>query len=163
MAKWATLFGFRKEKNVEIKNQYGVVLYSSAKSRSIKICLGAAIWERANLQGADLQGANLRGADLRGADLQGANLRGADLRGATLRGGVKLRGLARRASRGDGYEFFLWETEVGWRVMAGCRFFTLGGAWVHWEKTRGGTPLGEESLDILTMFQIYVDRQEESK
>ena len=148
MAKWATLFGFRKEKNVEIKNQYGVVLYSSAKSRSIKICLGAAIWERANLQGADLQGANLRGADLRGA---------------TLRGGVKLRGLARRASRGDGYEFFLWETEVGWRVMAGCRFFTLGGAWVHWEKTRGGTPLGEESLDILTMFQIYVDRQEESK
>jgi hypothetical protein len=57
----------------------------------------------------------------------------------------------------------LWETEVGWRVTAGCRFFTLDEAWAHWEKTRGGTPLGEESLDILTMFQIYVDRQEESK
>ena len=31
-------------------------------------------------------------------------------------------------------------------------------AWKHWERTRGNTPLGDESLDILTMFELRIQR-----
>ena len=127
----------------------------------------------ANLRSADLRGADLRSADLRGANFICANLEGANLVGTTLVGanlicakfsGVILHGdiraisLDRRATRSDGYEFFLWNTDAGWRIKAGCRFLTLDDAWTHWEHTRGGTALGDESLDILTMFQLHIDR-----
>ena len=128
----------------------------------------------ANLRGADLRGADLWNADLRGANLEGANLlsanlRNADLRGANLEGvylgGVYLGGFTkslggpvRRATRADAHEFFLWPTNAGWRVMAGCRFYTIDAAWKHWERTRGGTALGDESLDILTMFELHIQR-----
>lgn len=116
----------------------------------------------ANLRGADLRGAYLRGADLDGAYLDGADLGGADLGGAKIRDGVTINALARRATRSDGYEFLLLDTSVGWRVLAGCRFFDIDGAWRHWEATRGGTALGDESLDILTMFSLHLDRVEGS-
>jgi len=145
--------------------------------------LQGAVLRGANLQGADLQGAflrgaNLQGANLRGADLQGAflqhaNLQGANLRGAVLRGanlqGAKIAdGItvtaapARCATRADGHAFLLWQTNAGWRVKAGCRLFTLDKAWEHWERTRAGTPLGEESQDILTMFELYIQRKAEA-
>ena len=40
-------------------------------------------------------------------------------------------------------------TGEGVRVKAGCRNFTLGEAWQHWTTTRGGTPLGDETLAIV--------------
>jgi hypothetical protein len=116
----------------------------------------------ANLSGADLSGANLGGANLRGANLDGANLRDAnlrdaDLRGANLRGGCVATGVpARSATRRDGYEFFLWPTNKGWRIGAGCRWFTPDEAWRHWEATRAGTDLGDETFDILTMFELHM-------
>ena len=98
-------------------------------------------------------------ADLSKAYLYGAYLSGANLYGAYLRDGIIATGApARRATRADGYEFFLWPTSAGWRVSAGCRFFTMDEAWRHWEQTRGGTPLGDESLDILTMFELHIQR-----
>jgi hypothetical protein len=137
----------------------------------------------ADLRGADLRGAYLRGADLRGADLRGAYLRGADLRGADLRGadligadligadlsGAYLRGakinndktaigILRRATRADGWEFFLWHCEDGFYIKAGCRFFTLEEGRKHWETTRAGTPLGDETQDILAMFAKAIKR-----
>ena len=113
----------------------------------------------ANLQGADLRDANLYSANLRYAKLQGANLQDAYLQGAYLADGVKATaGPARRATRADGHEFFLWPTDAGWRVKAGCRFFTMDEAWRHWEAKRGNTPLGDESLDILTMFELHIQR-----
>ena len=33
--------------------------------------------------------------------------------------------------------------------MAGCRYFTVDEAYSHWRSTRGGTPLGDETIDIL--------------
>ena len=143
----------------------------------------------ANLSRADLSGANLSGANLLGANLSGANLSRADLSGANLLGAnlsraylsranllganlsraylsraylnsLKVTSLARRATRSDGYEFFLWRTDAGFRVKAGCRFFTMDEAWRHWEKTRGGSPLGDESHDILTMFELHIQRVE---
>ena len=118
----------------------------------------------AYLHGANLSDANLRGAHLSDANLRGANLRGANLQGAHLQGATKsLGGPVRRAARADGYEFFLWPTDAGWRVKAGCRFFDMDEAWRHWEGTRGGTALGDESLDILTMFELHIQRAGEYK
>ena len=118
----------------------------------------------ANLHGANLQNAYLHGAYLHGTNLRGANLRGANLQGAHLQGATKsLGGPVRRAARADGYEFFLWPTDAGWRVKAGCRFFDMDEAWRHWEGTRGGTALGDESLDILTMIELHIQRAGEYK
>jgi hypothetical protein len=135
---------------------------------------GADLWgadlRGAYLRGADLWGADLRGAYLRGADLWGADLRGAYLRGAYLRGaylrGAKINndkiaiGILRRAMRSDGYEFFLWHCEGGFYIKAGCRFFTMEEGRKHWEATRAGTPLGDETQDILNMFEKAIQRQE---
>ena len=70
--------------------------------------------------GADLRGANLRGADLRGADLQGAYLRDAK--------GYVCLGTDQR-----GYHFYAVQWDDGWRISAGCRWFTLAEAKAHWE------------------------------
>ena len=121
--------------------------------------LGGADLFGANLAKATLAKANLGGADLAKANLVGACLFGANLVGAILRdGSTATAAPARRATRSDGFEFFLWPTSAGWRVAAGCRFFTMDEAWKHWEKTRGDTPLGNESLDILTMFELHIQR-----
>jgi uncharacterized protein YjbI with pentapeptide repeats len=78
---------------MDIKNLYGVVIFTSA-ALTIKAAVIDALAERANLRKADLRkadlsdaylsGANLRKADLRDANLSGANLRGAYLSGAYL-------------------------------------------------------------------------------
>ena len=123
----------------------------------------------ANLCGADLSDADLSSADLRGANLRGANLSGADLSGANLSGAnirdeITLnRAPVRRAVRNDGYEFYLWDTSAGWFIQAGCRWFDFDAAWAHWSKPReGGDPRGlnPESIDILTMFSLALDREE---
>jgi uncharacterized protein YjbI with pentapeptide repeats len=118
---------------------------------------------RANLTGARLTGADLSGADLYGASLTGARLYGANLTGARLFG-AKINndktavGILRRAIRSDGYEFFLWQCEDGFYVNAGCRFFGMAEARAHWTATRAGTPLGDETQDILDMFEKAIAR-----
>ena len=114
----------------------------------------AAIKNRADLSGADLHGANLNGADLNGANLNGANLHGADLymanlcyanlnganlNGAGLRGadlnGADLNGASGYCSLGTdkrGYSFHAIKWDDGWRVSAGCRWFTVDEAVAHW-------------------------------
>ena len=109
-------------------------------------------------KGADLRGADLRGADLQGADLRGAYLQGADLRGAKIHNGKTAICILRRATRSDGWEFFLWHCEDGFYIKAGCRFFTLEEGRKHWKATRAGTPLGDETQDILAMFAKAIKR-----
>lgn len=144
----------------QINNRWtGAVLFKGDFA-TMRLCVEAARNSGANLSGANLRGANLRGADLRGADLRGANLSGAYLRDAKLLGAP-----VRRAIRSDNYEFYLWPTETGWRVQAGCRFFTFDEAWVHWcgpSAQRLNTPLGDESHDILVMFSLAIDRAEDA-
>ena len=163
----------------------GAVIFEG-RFDTMRICVEAAWQSGANLSEANLREANLRradlsGADLRGADLSGADLHGADLSWASLRGAnlseadlseANLRGAhkaigapLRRATRSDGYEFLLWPTNNGFRVGAGCRWFTFEEAWAHWTKPRpGGDPRGlnVESIDILTMFSLAMDRAEEA-
>jgi hypothetical protein len=127
--------------------------------------LSDANLSRADLSGAYLSRANLSDADLSGANLSGANLSGADLSGANLSGAVWRSGFTlnrspvRIAHRGDGHTFYLLDTSQGWRISAGCRFFTPDEAWRHWTQTRADTPLGDESLDILTFFEIVIERE----
>ena len=126
--------------------------------------LKGANLEGANLEGAYLEGAYLEGAYLEGANLEGANLEGANLEGANLKGAKindkTVLGILRHATRADGYEFFLWHCQEGFYVKAGCHFFTMAEARQHWTVTRAGTPLGDESLDILDFFNAAIKRQE---
>jgi uncharacterized protein YjbI with pentapeptide repeats len=124
--------------------------------------LSGADLSRANLSRADLSRADLSGAYLSSAYLSGAYLSGANLSGANLMDGIKATSAPhRRATRADGYEFLLWHTDVGWRVRAGCRFFTMDEARAHWSATRPlDTPLGVETDDILTMFERHIARHD---
>ena len=123
--------------------------------------LGGANLRGANLKGADLGGAYLEGADLGGANLGGANLGGANFRYANLKsaylGGANLgdQWIIQGPCRSDGYWFFLMrlKDEKEPMVCAGCRWLNLKDAKAHWEKTRGGTQLGNESLDILIWLE----------
>ena len=107
---------------------------------------------------AYLEGANLGGAYLEGAYLEGAYLRGANLEGAKINNDKTAIGILRRATRSDGWEFFLWHCEDGFYIKAGCRFFTMEEGRKHWKATRAGTPLGDETMDILTMFAKAIKR-----
>ena len=54
------------------------------------------------------------------------------------------------ATRSDLYTFLVTPDKDGVvRIIAGCRYFTIAEARAHWLSTRGGTPLGEESLAIV--------------
>ena len=133
--------------------------------------------KRANLDGANLAGANLAGANLAraylaranlaranldGANLDGANLDGAYLVGAKINDKTAI-GILRRATRSDGYEFFLWRCQEGYFIKAGCRFLDMEAARQHWNNTRQGTALGDETQDILDFFDAAIKRQEATK
>ena len=89
---------------------------------------------------ASLKDAVLRaikdGADLSGADLSGANLSGANC----IVGGYS----------SDGYQFFAFKEGDGTiRIKAGCRYSKPSEANEHWKKTRSGTVLGKERLEMV--------------
>ena len=111
------------------------------------------------LRGEGGKRADLSRADLSGAVLTGAVLTDAVLTDAVLRGET-VKGLLRRATRADGHEFFLWHCQEGFFIAAGCRWFTLDEARQHWTTTRAGTPLGDETLDILDFFEAAIKHQE---
>ena len=68
----------------EIRQRYSGKVLFSLETKSLRLCLEAAVKSRANLSGADLSGADLYRANLSGADLFGADLSGADLSEANL-------------------------------------------------------------------------------
>ena len=54
------------------------------------------------------------------------------------------------ANRSDRYTFAAFRDDTGnIRIHAGCRRFTIDEAREHWSRTRGGTPLGDETMAIL--------------
>jgi hypothetical protein len=110
-----------------------------------------------------LRGEGGQRASLDGARLIGARLDGARLDGAKINNNKTVIGILRRATRSDGYEFFLWHCQEGFFIKAGCRFFTLEEGCKHWKATRAGTPLGDETQDILAMFAKAIKRKGESQ
>jgi hypothetical protein len=119
--------------------------------------------DRASLVGATLDYARLDRARLDGASLERARLDGASFVGAKINNDKTAIGILRRATRSDGWEFFLWHCEDGFYIKVGCRFFTLEEGRQHWTAERAGTPLGDESLDILDFFAVAIKRAEAGK
>ena len=119
--------------------------------------LGGAYFGGADLRGAYLRGADLGGAYFGGAYFGGADLRGADLRGADLCGaylcGADLgdQWIIQGATRSDGYQFSLQKLKDDKEPMikAGCRHFTIAQGQAHWEKTRKGQKLLDETREIV--------------
>lgn len=129
-----------------------------------KVNLSDADLEKANLRNAHLYGANLYGANLCNANLCNANLRMATLLAAYLRGadirnvdlhGANIMGtyLIDAGSRKDGYQFVGWVKDGVLMIHAGCRDFNISQARRHWMSTRGGTPLGDETMAILDRIE----------
>ena len=158
----------------EIKNRFtGKVQFTAEidcaddAPTSLKIGLSVkwALMTRADKAGANLADANLADANLAGANLAGANLAGAYLAGAYLaRANLAGAYLARAnladanladadlvdgGQRSDGYRFVGWINGGVLQIRAGCRSFNIADARKHWQKTRGGTPLGDETFAIL--------------
>ena len=97
--------------------------------------------------------ANLREADLSGADLSGANMSRADLSGASLYG-ENITRLIARADRMDGYQFMALELEGGgYKIKAGCRWFTLPEFRAHTDAEYPGTDKHRETNDILDFIE----------
>ncbi len=97
--------------------------------------------------------ANLSSANLSSADLSGANLSSADLSSANL-SWANLSWFIQGPTRSDGYEFKLTKFKAeSVMVRAGCRNFTMKEARKHWNDTRKGTPLGNETFAILDCLE----------
>jgi hypothetical protein len=81
-----------------------------------------------DLRGSDLRGSDLRWSDLSGSDLSGSNLRWSDLRGSDLSGS---KGFYLLTQTDHGYMVYgTWRGE--WRIIAGCRDFSISEARSHW-------------------------------
>ncbi len=138
----------------EIKHRFSGAVLFSLETESLKLCLQAAVKEKADLSGADLRGAYLSGADLSGADLRvaylsGADLRGADLRGADLRGadlsgadlrvaylsGAYLSGadMAAQLGQPNGWHAWTYVSKEGeQRIRVGCHDWTIAEGRAYW-------------------------------
>ena len=107
-----------------------------------------------NLQGADLRDANLQGANLKGANLQGADLRDADLQGADLRDEKITRLVGRVVRLTENHEFFAFEMEAGgYKILAGCRWFSDAEFRAHVAAEYPGTDKATETLAILNFLK----------
>jgi len=107
----------------------------------------------------ELKDAYLNGAYLKDANLGGANLSGANLGGTCV---IDI------GQRNDGFQFYLQlrPERKGDEplVLAGCRYFPISEARRHWEETRGGTQLGDESQALLDHGERMVSiRQRKEK
>ena len=72
---------------------------------------------------------------------------------AQVYGNARVSGVNAFTPRSDGYAFSITPTPDGPRIIAGCRYFTFPEAREHWQKTRGGTALGEETFAILDFLE----------
>ena len=94
--------------------------------------------------------ANLGKANLYGADLGRANLGGANLGGALIQGDKIARLIGRATRLEEIYEFFAFELETGgYKIMAGCRWFTDAEYRAHVAVEYPDTPKARETLRIL--------------
>jgi len=73
------------------------------------------------------------------------------LNNARVYGNVEITENMISVTRSDGYTFLLANDYVKNVpiVIAGCRYFTFDAAEKHWQSTRGGTKLGDETMSIL--------------
>ena len=116
------------------------------------ILLGANL-QGANLKRADLAGAQLERANLVGANLQGANLERANLFGASVGEDRIERVFASVPRLTDPHVFYGFELfGGGYKILAGCRWYTRAQYLAHVAVRYADTPKGEETLAILAFI-----------
>jgi len=96
-------------------------------------------------------GGTIEGGTIWGGTIEGGTIWDGTIEGGTIRGGTI--NFVLTAQRSDGYMFVVNPTEDVLRVTAGCRYFTFPEAREHWERTRGGTLLGDETMAILDFLE----------
>ena len=117
----------------EIKHRLtGDVLFS-LETKSLKLCVRAAVEVKTDLRGADLSDAYLVGANLRGANLHGANLSDAYLHGAYLHG-ANLHGAQGVIHLGtpNGWHAHAWLRDGWLSIRVGCQEKRLAEARAYW-------------------------------
>ena len=72
---------------------------------------------------------------------------------ARVSGNARVSKVNLTAVRSDNYTFTVAPTPEGPRVIAGCRYLSFEQAREYWARTRGGTPLGEETFAILDLLE----------
>lgn len=128
-----------------------------------KVNFDSANLSKTNLCDANLGGANLTCADLQYARCNDASFDRTDFTLANVFGAqfdhaylfwAHLRNTHNLADLGAdrrGYRFVGIKHENGWMVHAGCRWFTLEQATLHWTKKRNNDALAR--LDILKYYE----------
>ena len=135
--------------------------------------LSSANLRSADLRSADLRSANLRSANLRSADLRSANLRSADLSSANLRfadlssadlSSAKVRDLSLTGPRpflaigpigSESRTVFVWLTESGLRIQAGCFFGTRDEFTAQLSITHGDNEHAQEYTAALLLIDAH--------
>ena len=138
---------------IEIKNRFNdsVLFAHECKENTLKITLGMALKDSANLCDANLHGANLYGANLSGADLRGADLRGADLGDKKLIGDRPFFQLGPIGSRSDYLISFI--TDRGIHINAGCFSGSVDEFMSALESEHGTNNHAEEYRAAIAMIQ----------
>ena len=123
----------------DIKHRVNGSILFSLETESLKLCLQAAVKEKADLRWANLRRANLSAANLSGADLSGADLSGADLRRANLsaanlrRADLRAANLAAQLGHPNGWNAWTYVSKEGeQRVRVGCRDLTIAEGRDYW-------------------------------
>lgn len=152
----------------EVKLEYANFANCDLVGSSFMGCrLKGANFFYASLTDCNFANADLREVSFAYANVQRANFYGArfgdsdDIRPANFSGAnfEKSRGLIVGPYRSDGYQFFLIQCKGVWHIIAGCRNFgSFKEARKHWKKTRGGTSLGVETMDILAFLEKRLKR-----
>jgi len=106
---------------------------------------GGTIWD-GTIEGGTIEGGTIWGGTIEGGTIWDGTIEGGTIRGGTIN-------FVLTAQRSDGYMFVVNPTEDVLRVTAGCRYFTFPEAREHWERTRGGTLLGDETMAILDFLE----------
>ena len=140
----------KKPMKIEIKDRFdGSLLFThDCPENNIKITVQAALAAK-----ADLGGANLGGADLGGADLRGAIL--SDTEKVSITSSRPCLRINSLGSRND--ELFLWLTDEGPFVRAGCFWGTLEEFEVAVKKKHGDNEHAREYVAALALFRVHVE------
>ena len=101
---------------------------------------------------ADLRDADLRDANLQRADLQGAHLQRAHLQGAYLQGALNLICLDLHDPRGYRPVAVLHDT--GYWIAAGCRWYSIDDALIHWrDKTHNAPEIAARYIQEISKLE----------
>ncbi|MGL5735485.1 MAG: hypothetical protein ACRCYS_11515 [Beijerinckiaceae bacterium] len=122
----------------------GTIWGGTIKGGTIK---GGTIW------GGTIEGGTIKGGTIEGGTIWGGTIKGGTIEGGTIKGGT-ITQQPLSISRSDGFFFTLNMIDGQPMVGAGCRFFTFEQSRIHWQKTRGGTPLGDETFVILEHLEL---------